>query len=211
MSELVRGTLLPHGLEPWTVGRNASSPDQVDDAIEKLLGTCSCLVGLATARMDAVDVDTSGRKTIATPYLLQETAMAFQMKMPFLILVAEGVELQGVTGRNLYLPIHRDLKNGRIRFRAGRELVEGTFEDLKVRAKAFEASRRSAAIIDGVAKVAAGAGALFLGIKAIEKWSQPGCFGEFHYKIAHCRDCSSKAECKGEKAKRQTRERQHRP
>lgn len=122
---LVQRVLAPQGFRCFTVGRNISLPDQSDDAIRRLMNACECLIGVATERLNATDRDfPSQTLSLATPYLLQETSMAFQADLPFLILKTAGVSLLGVTNRNLWIEIDRDLnQKGQVRFRATRELA----------------------------------------------------------------------------------------
>ncbi len=96
--------------------RHVSLAEQIDDAARRLMNSCECLIGVATNRLDATDRDFPERTpTIATPYLLQETAMAFQIELPFLIFKAVEITLQAVTNRNLWIEIEPELgKSGRI-------------------------------------------------------------------------------------------------
>src|ERR1039458_4709715 len=83
---LAQKVLGPQGFHCFTVGRNVSLPEQSDDAIRRLMSSCECLIGVATERLAATDRDFPARTlTIATPYLLQETSMAFQAELPFLM------------------------------------------------------------------------------------------------------------------------------
>ena len=76
---LVERVLVPHGFRCFTIGRNVSLADQTDDAIRRLMTTCECLIGVATERLSATDRDFPSKTlSMATPYLLQETSMAFQ-------------------------------------------------------------------------------------------------------------------------------------
>src|ERR1700722_15328588 len=117
---LVKRVLEPQGFRCLTVGRNISLAEQSDDAIRKLMNSCECLIGVATERLNAKDRDFPAKTlSIATPYLLQETSMAFQADLPFLMFKAVGIALLGVTNRNLWIEIENELnKHGQVRFRA---------------------------------------------------------------------------------------------
>lgn len=192
------------GLACATVGRNFSSADPPDVAIKKLLSTSDCLVGLATARLSATDGDFPDRSLVlATPYLLQETSMAFQAELPFLIFRAPGIALQGVTKANLYIDINPDASNGVVRFRASQRLVETAIEDLKKRAIARRQMRSSeAAKSQAKTLVTWGVGA-YAALKTVGWLARPDCFSQFHYKDTSCKECSYRADCKAEKARRQ--------
>lgn len=78
--------LRPLGFRCFTIGRNISLTDQPDNAVRRLMGSCECLIGVATERLTATDRDAPEKTlTLATPYLLQETSMAFQAELPFLV------------------------------------------------------------------------------------------------------------------------------
>src|SRR5438128_759977 len=82
----------PMGFRCFTIGRNISLPEQTDDAVRRLVTSCECLIGVATERLSAIDRDFPDRTlSIATPYLLQETPMAFQSELPFLILKTPSI------------------------------------------------------------------------------------------------------------------------
>jgi len=89
-------------------------PDQVDDAVRELVQRVDCLIGVATVRFDAADRSLPNRTLcLATPYLLEETAMAHQRRLPFLVFKTPEVTLQGVAARNLYLEVLPALRNAR--------------------------------------------------------------------------------------------------
>jgi hypothetical protein len=194
--------LEPMGFECVTVGRNVSGPDQPDDIVRKYMSECDCLIGIATKRLVGADDAFPDRTLVlATPYLLQETAMAHQEEMPFLIFKAPAVTLQGVTTRNLYIEVRPDLSpRGRPIFVAGRELLASSVRDLKARALARRTKRKSADLLQLGLK---GLGALAVGgiiVKGADLLSRPSCFGGFYYRDAECKDCSFRAKCKAEKA-----------
>jgi hypothetical protein len=86
VDSLVKRVLAPHGFRCFTIGRNVSLAEQTDNAVRSLMNSCECLIGIATKRLDATDRDFPDRTlSIATPYLLQETAMAHQIELPFLL------------------------------------------------------------------------------------------------------------------------------
>jgi len=79
-----QGVLFPMGFRCLTVGRNISLPDQVDDAIRDLIDQVDCLIGIATLRLEAADQSLPNRTLkLASPYVLQESAMAHQRRIPF--------------------------------------------------------------------------------------------------------------------------------
>jgi hypothetical protein len=141
VNSLVQRVLMPHRFRCFTIGRNVSLAEQTDDAVRRLMNSCECLIGVATKRLDATDRDFPERTlSIATPYLLQETAMAFQGELPFLIFKAAGITLQGVTNRNLWIEIEPELnKSGRVKIHGSRERLLSALVDLKQKALARRA------------------------------------------------------------------------
>lgn len=106
--------LFPMGFRCLTVGRNISLPDQVDDAIRDLIDQVDCLIGIATLRLEATEQSLPDRTLkLASPYILQESAMAHQHRIPFLIFKTPEVTLQGIMARNLYLEIQSEMPNGK--------------------------------------------------------------------------------------------------
>jgi hypothetical protein len=128
---LVQRVLTPHGFRCFTIGRNVSLAEQTDDAVRRLMNSCECLIGVATKRLDATDSDFPERTlSIATPYVLQETAMAFQIELPFLIFKAVEITLQGVTNRNLWIEIEPELgKSGRVKIHGSPERILSALGD----------------------------------------------------------------------------------
>jgi hypothetical protein len=184
------------------VGRNFSSADPPDLAIKKLLSVCDCLIEVATARLSATDGDFPDRSLVlATPYLLQETSMAFQADLPFLIFRTPGIALQGVTKTNLYIDIHPDVPSGVVRFRASQQLVETAITDLKSRAIARRTERASAETKSKVKTLVTWGAGAYAALKTADWLGRPNCFGQFYYKDATCKDCSYRANCKAEKAR----------
>lgn len=189
------------GFVCYTVGREVTLPEQVDDAVRRLMAGCECLIGVATERLSATDVaKPTSTLRLATPYLLQETAMAFQAEMPFQILRADGITLQGVTNRNLYIDIQPTLSpTGVVRFKGKRDAVEASPADLKVKAVALRRARLAGKVKDwigaGAKLIATGA----LGVAAYggaKSLSRPQCFGRFYYLNPVCKPCSHKKDCK---------------
>jgi hypothetical protein len=134
--------LRPMGFRSFTIGRNISLADQTDDAVRRLVNACECLIGVATERLSASDRDFPDKTlSLATPDLLQEASMAFQSELPFLIFKTEGITLLGVTNRNLYLQVERQLHNGRVRFLSKKELVYSALRDLKETALAHRVNQ----------------------------------------------------------------------
>src|SRR5216683_1503743 len=71
--------LWPMGFRCLTVGRNVSLPDQVDDAIREIIERVDCLIGIAAVRLEAAELSLPNRTLgLASPYILQESAMAHQ-------------------------------------------------------------------------------------------------------------------------------------
>ncbi len=192
--------LEPMGFRCFTVGRNLSLPAQPDDGIKQLMNSCKCLVGVATERLEARERDAPDRTlSLATPYLLQETSMAFQSNMPFLILRSDGVDLQGVTRKHLWLTIRPELRNGRVVFADRPQAVYAALQELKRLALA-----RRAALSTSEWKQRAGwLSAITLGAmgaaRGVQLLLRPSCFGDFYYLDSQCKECSYKRECKAEK------------
>jgi hypothetical protein len=196
--------LTPAGFKCFTVGRNTSSPDQADDAVRRLVSQCDCLIGVATSRYEATDVDVPDRSlTLATPYLVQETAAAHQLQLPFLIFRVGDITLEGIVGRNLYIPIHRELSPaGKIRFACREELLRASLDSLRRRAVAYREKRKSSNFWSGAKTLGLVAAGAFAAIKSLEVLGRPACFGEFYYRNPDCKNCNSRTDCKAEKARR---------
>lgn len=198
---IVNKVLAPMGFRCFTIGRNVSLAEQTDDAVRRLLESCECLVGVATERLEATDRDFPDQTLrIATPYLLQETSMAFQSGLPYLMFKAEGITLLGVTNRNLWLKIEGRLNNGRVRFRGTPALVHSAIRDLKRKAlerRAQIGRERTNRNIERLSKYLVGG----YGIYRVLDWlGRPDCFGNFYYKDAVCQECGYKEKCKVKKA-----------
>lgn len=132
---LERDVLQRLGFRCVTVGRNVGGPMTADAAIKQWIDQAHCLIGVATARLAASEIsDADAKFILPTPYLVQESAMAFQRGIPMLMLRASGVTLPAVTGTNLWLEIAPQLSNGRAKFLGGRDLVLATLRDLKAKA-----------------------------------------------------------------------------
>src|SRR3990167_4934388 len=192
------------GFRCLTVGRNVSKPDQADDVIKSVLRSVHCLIGVATARFEAVDCGFPERTLVlATHYLLQEGSMAFQADMPFLIFKTPEVTLQGVTGRNLFIEIDNKLHNGKVKFLCSKDLVVSSLNDLRERAKDRRKNQSRNEVISGIVKISAliSAGVT---VKKVWDWlSRPNCFGDFYYRDPMCQACKFKVDCKVEKTRRQ--------
>jgi hypothetical protein len=196
---------MPHGFRCFTIGRNVSLAAQTDDAVRRLMNSCECLIGVATKRLDATDRDFPERTlSIATPYLLQETAMAFQIELPFLIFKAVDITLQGVTNRNLWIEIESELsKSGRVKIRGNPERLLSALGDLKQKALARRTQMntdRLKASIGWLSALGIGGYAVLEGIDMLRR---PACFGDFYYKDPECKPCSYRDRCKIEKIRRQ--------
>jgi hypothetical protein len=171
--------------------------------IKSVLQEVDCLIGVATARFDAEDRDFREKSLVfATPYLLQESAMAFQSDLPFLILKTREVALQGVTKRNLYLEISDKVHNGKVGFIGSKDLVETSLRRLRECALERRRGRTHAAFMSGLAKVSAVIGAGYVGKQAWDWLTRPDCFGDYYYADRACRTCKFKQDCKGAKARR---------
>jgi hypothetical protein len=194
--------LWPLGFRCLTVGRNISLPDQPDDAMRDIMDKVDCLVGVATVRLDATE-RTSPNRTLrfASAYVLQETAMAHQRRLPFLIFKTPEVTLQGVTAKNLYIEVAPTMPNGRPRFHARKDLVLSSLEDLRKRAIENRSARRRDELVAGLGKLSSLAVGTYAVGSFLDWLSRPNCFGSFYYRAVECRDCKHKAACKVEKTR----------
>lgn len=198
---LVKTALVPMGFKCFTVGRNVSYADQTDDAVRTLVDSSECLIGVATERLNATDRDFPTQTLrLATPYLLQEASMAYQLRLPFLMFKAKGVTLLGVTNRNLQIEMDDQLHNGKLRFYGSPGLVHSALRDLKQKALehrrniGWETTQRN---IERLSKWALGGYGAY---RLLDWLGRPNCFGEFYYKDAECQECSYKEQCKVKKA-----------
>jgi hypothetical protein len=200
---VIKDVLTPMGFRCFTIGRNISLAEQTDDAIRKLLNSCECLIGVATERLSATDRDFPDQTLrIATPYLLQETSMAFQSELPFLMFKTEGITLLGVSSRNLWLEIERDMPTGKVRFRSKKDLVYSALRDLKQKALERRAKmgrdqlKRTVGWLSGIAVGGYGLS------RGVDLLLRPDCFGDFYYKDVECKECDYRNKCKVEKLQR---------
>jgi hypothetical protein len=193
--------LTPIGFKCLTVGRNVTLPNPVDDAIKKLLESCDCLIGVATERLEAKDRSTPDRTlSLATPYLLQETSMAFQADLPFLIWRAQGVDLQAVTSRNLYVTIEPQLTaGGKVKFKAREQAVVSALVELKRLALARRNKRSNGQLMSAVGWLSSIVAGGTLLARTADALMRPPCFGSFYYQDPECKQCSYKTRCKAEK------------
>jgi hypothetical protein len=191
------------GFRCLTVGRNISLPDQVDDAIRDVIDRVDCLVGIATVRLDAAEQSLPNRTLkLASPYVLQETAMAHQRRIPFLVFKTPEVTLQGVTARNLYIEISPTMRNGRPVFFSRKELVVSALEDLKKRATENRKQRSQIEFLAGIGKLSTFAVGTYVVGSFLESLARPNCFGDYYYSDPECKGCVYKPSCKIEKARR---------
>lgn len=206
VAALVRDVLEPMGFACYTVGWNVSAPDHVDDVIRRQIEASDCLIGVATLRLQARDLEFPGQSAMhATPYLLQETAAAHQLGLPWLVFKTPEVTLQGVTGRNLYLEIHPALGQlGKVRFICSKDLLRSSLRELHDRAVARQTARQRQTVVETAKTVATAGGVLWGAKTAWDLLVRPACFGEFYYRDAECKTCRFKPECKVEKARRQS-------
>jgi hypothetical protein len=198
---LVETVLTPQGFRCFTIGRNVTLADQTDDAIRRLMSSCECLIGVATERLNATDRDFPARTlTIATPYLLQETSMAFQADLPFLIFKAAGLSLLGITNRNLWIEIDGELtRNGKVKFRVTQDLLLSALRHLKQKTMERRARlerEQWTASLGWLSTIVVGGIGLS---KGIDMLLRPDCFGNFYYKDPECKPCSYRDRCKIEK------------
>lgn len=194
--------LWPSGFRCLTVGRNISLPDQPDDAIRDIIEKVDCLIGIATVRVDAAErTDPNRTLSFASAYILQESAMAHQRRIPFLIFKTPEVTLQGVTARNLYIEVRPDMPNGKPRFNASQDLVFSALEDLKKRALENRGQRWRGELFAGIGKLSTVALGTYAAGSFLEWLSRPNCFGDFYYQATECRDCKQRAACKVEKTR----------
>jgi hypothetical protein len=192
--------LSPMGFRCLTVGRNISIPDQPDDAIRDVIEQVDCLIGVATVRLEAAERSISNQTLkLASPYILQESAMAHQQRIPFLIFKTPEVTLQGVTSRNLYIQVRDDMPNGRPVFLCRKELVMSALEELKKRAHEHRQKRSQNELKSAVGKLSTLAVSLY-GIGSFVEWlTRPNCFGTFYHRAPECRGCEYRSACKVEK------------
>jgi hypothetical protein len=196
--------LRPMGFKCLTVGRNVSLAEPADEAIKRILRRCECLIGIATQRYAAADTDFPNRTLVlATPYLLQETAMAFQAGLPFLVFRTPDVELEGITRRNLWIEVAADLHDGRPKFRCRKEVLYSALRDLRRRALARRSAKSWAGIVDFVKTAGLVAVGTYGGYKLVDWIATPECFGNYYYRALQCRTCGSRANCKVEKVRRE--------
>jgi hypothetical protein len=190
------------GFRCLTVGRNISVPDQVDDAIREVIDRVDCLIGIATVRLDAAERSIPNRTlALASPYVLQESAMAHQRRLPFLIVKTPDVTLQGVSARNLYIEVQNAMPNGRPVFRGRRELLESTLNELKRRAHEHRKQRSQGELLANIGKLSTVAVGTWMAGSFADWLTRPNCFGDYYYRAPECKDCSYKAACKVEKAR----------
>ncbi|MFH1464769.1 MAG: hypothetical protein ABIO70_10320 [Pseudomonadota bacterium] len=194
--------LAEHGFQCVTIGRNEAAPEQVDDAVKQLVERCDCLIGLATTRLNATDVDRpTDTLRLATPYLVQETSAAHQIGLPFVVFKAAGVDLQGITNRNLWIEVSPDLSpNGRPMVK-NKVAMATSLGLLREKALARKKKRSAAQTWDIVKTLATGAAGLWGLATVLDYASRPECFGLFYYLDTECRKCSAKDKCKVEKAR----------
>jgi hypothetical protein len=200
---MVKDVLAPMGFRCFTVGRNISLAEQTDDAIRKLMNSCECLIGVATERLQATDRDFPEQTLrLATPMLLQETSMAFQSELPFLMIKTEGIALQGVSNRNLWLEIEREMPAGKVRFRSKKDVVYSALRDLKQKAldrRAKMSRDHLKSTLGWICSIAVGGYGISRGV---DRLLRPNCFGTFYYRDPECKRCDYRDRCKVEKLQR---------
>lgn len=203
MVKALASILAKYGIECVTIGRNEGRVEQVDDAIVQVLKECDCLVGLATARFEAVDVDDRTKTLkLATSYLVGESAMAHFAGMPWMLFRARGVDVMASAARNLYVDIENDLgATGNVRLVTRKAVVDAMITDLRTKALARRSKRKRSALLDGLAKGAAIAAAGYTAYRVVDAVARPDCYGDFYYADAECKPCGYQADCRAEKAR----------
>jgi hypothetical protein len=201
--EAMDAFLKRRGFRCYTIGKNVSYADTPDESIKKLIGSADCLIGLATKRLSATDIkNPNDSLNLATPYLLQETSMAFQSGIPFLIFKADDVTLQCVTQRNSYIRIKPNLSDqGKIQFIDKPELFETALLDLYQRATSRRKGMARSKLIENAKNISLMVAGGFSLFKLVDILQQPRCFGNYYYRAPECKECDYKAKCKIEKAK----------
>jgi hypothetical protein len=198
MAELLR----EHHFTCVTPGRNVSVSAHPDDAVRQVMEECDCLIGIATARLTAADIDQpNSTLQLATPYLVQEAGAAHQLGMPFLVFKTEEIVLQGITSRNAFLSIKDELGPTGRPLVANTEMMTTALQDLRKRALARRQVRERAKLWDFTKSVVAAGVAAYGGLTLLEQASRPNCFGTFHHKAPECKECSFKPDCKAAKAR----------
>lgn len=194
--------LTPRGFRCLTIGRNVSLPSQPDDAIRNIMESVDCLVGVATVRLEAADTTNPNQSLrLASPYILQETAMAHQRGLPFLLLKTPDVTLQGVTAKNLYIEVLQDMPNGKPVFRCSREMLISSLDGLKTKALEARKRRSQAQLLRAAEKLSALAVGAVVVSSVLDALGRPECFGNFYYRDSECQLCSYKHDCKVAKAR----------
>ena len=93
------------------------------------------------------------------------------------------------------------MPNGRPRFRARKDLVLSSLEDLRKRAIENRSARRRDELVAGLGKLSSLAVGTYAVGSFLDWLSRPNCFGSFYYRAVECQDCPHKAACKVEKAR----------
>ncbi len=186
-----------------TLGLDVSLPEHKDDAVKRMIAECECLIGIATTRFEAVDVDDRSQNLkLATVYLAQEAGAAHQLDLPLVIFRVGEVELQGVTNRNIYIEMAPNLgPSGRIMVKS-QALMSTELRDLHARALERRKQKEKNILWEKVKTLTTWGTAAALAFSAMDHLSRPHCFGTFYYKKLDCKNCAVVASCKAEKVKR---------
>lgn len=194
--------LREHHFNCITPGRNVSVAAHPDDAVKEIMERCDCLIGVATTRFAAADIDRpSFTLQLATPYLVQEAGAAHQIGMPFLIFKTEDIALQGITSKNAFITIKEELgPTGRPQVDSKARMTTA-LQDLYARALARRKEKKKAKLWGTVSGIVTTGAAVLGGLTLLDRASRPSCFGDFYYLDPECKGCAFKPECKVEKAR----------
>lgn len=188
------------GFAPKTIGINASGAAPPDDAVRALIADSECLVGIATVRFLATDVDRPSETLhLATQYLGQEAGAAHQIGLPHLMFKAPGLTLHGVTARNIWHEVSTQLSvNGRLRF-ANKATTLDALDDLRTKALELRAARTRSRATDIAKNVVVGAASLLGAYKVADYIGRPDCYGGHDGRLRMCKECSYASDCRTEK------------
>lgn len=188
------------GFHCHTIGRNDSRAAQADDAVKQLMDTCDCLIGIATTRHLAHDVDRPSETLhLATPYLVQEAGAAHQMGLPFVMFKVGDVVPQGITNRNLWFEVKETPSpSGKVLVR-NKAAMDAALGDLYAQALAKQKQRARNKVWNTVKNIATGTVAVVGGVYAADYLGRPGCFGLHDGRVKECKACSYAPKCRTEK------------
>lgn len=188
------------GFHCHTIGRDDSRPAQADDAVKQLMDTCDCLIGVATTRHLAHDVDRPTETLhLATPYLVQEAGAAHQVGLPFVMFRVGDVVPQAITNRNLWFEVKEYLSpNGRVLVK-NRAAMDACLTHLYELALAKQKERERNKVLNVVKNVVTAGAAMVGGAFALDYMGRPGCYGTYDGRTSECKGCSYAQKCRIEK------------